>query len=231
MDFKLSDLIYHIPKFISKNDCQKLIEYYENNIDKTSHEHSFDINNNAIKPSLFKSLELSEETEEYYIIFSATEKVINLYCKYLNEQKLFFPTFKNHFAYSHKQRLLKYEKGAYMHMHTDLSIFTQGSITFNLNDNYDGGDFSFFNGHYKVKLGCGDALIFPAGLHWIHGVDKIISGCRYSTNSFLQPVPYWVEKKTIEYVKDLMISNNLLIVDEKGFQKLPNNSKNKYNID
>ncbi|NBU48098.1 MAG: hypothetical protein EBS34_11815 [Flavobacteriales bacterium] len=204
MDFKLVDLIYHVPGFLSKNDCLQLINFYEKNSYRSQHESSFDSSDKVQKVSLFKSLEIEENTKEYSTIFSATEKVINLYCQYLNRQKLFFHTFKNHFAYSRAQRLLKYEKGAYLHQHTDWGLFSQGSITFNLNDDYEGGDFSFFNGNYKVKLGCGDALIFPAGLHWLHGVDEIISGTRYSTNSFLQPSPHCFEKKVLKYMKEIM---------------------------
>jgi predicted 2-oxoglutarate/Fe(II)-dependent dioxygenase YbiX len=72
-----------------------------------------------------------------------------------------------------------------------------------------GGDFSFFNGNYKIKLGCGDALIFPAGLHWVHGVEKITSGNRYSTNSFLQPAPAWVEERAVNYLNEMVSKTDM----------------------
>jgi hypothetical protein len=45
---------------------------------------------------------------------------------------------------------MKYETGAEIHPHTDHDPGTYGSISFNLNDNYEGGEFKFFNGNYTV---------------------------------------------------------------------------------
>jgi predicted 2-oxoglutarate/Fe(II)-dependent dioxygenase YbiX len=63
------------------------------------------------------------------------------------------------------------------------------SCSFNLNDNYTGGDFAWFRGQHKIKLGAGDAIIWPADYFWVHEVEPILSGTRYSTNSFIQELP------------------------------------------
>ena len=103
--------------------------------------------------------------------------------------------------YSHMYRLLKYDTGAKIHPHTDHDPFVYGSCTFNLNDDYTGGDFSFWNGKHKIKLGKGDALIFPADHFWVHEVLPIESGLRYSTNSFLQKIPDSLKENVFDYLK------------------------------
>ena len=84
---------------------------------------------------------------------------------------------------------MKYEKGSYIHPHTDHEIGTYGSISFNLNNDYKGGEFKFFNGNYTIPLSKGDVLIFPADYFWVHEVTPITKGIRYSINSFLKSHP------------------------------------------
>jgi hypothetical protein len=45
---------------------------------------------------------------------------------------------------------MKYETGAEIHPHSDHDLGTYGSISFNLNEDYKGGEFKFFNGNYTV---------------------------------------------------------------------------------
>lgn len=55
------------------------------------------------------------------------------------------------------------------------------SIVGLLNDNYEGGDFLFFE-DYKIELKQGDILIFPSVFMFPHRVDKVTKGVR---NSFV----------------------------------------------
>jgi predicted 2-oxoglutarate/Fe(II)-dependent dioxygenase YbiX len=100
-------------------------------------------------------------------------------------------------------RLLKYETGAQIHPHTDHDPYTYGSCTFNLNDNYSGGEFAWFRDRYRLKLGRGDGLIFPADFFWVHEVKPITEGVRYSTNSFLLSIPDIMKWEASELVKKL----------------------------
>jgi predicted 2-oxoglutarate/Fe(II)-dependent dioxygenase YbiX len=83
---------------------------------------------------------------------------------------------------------MKYETGAKIHPHTDHIPNIYGSISFNLNNDYEGGEFKFFNGNYTVSLNKGDALIFPADYFWVHEVTPVTKGERYSINSFLYDI-------------------------------------------
>ena len=69
--------------------------------------------------------------------------------------------------------------------HSDVDYRTRASCTLNLNEDYEGGEFRFFNGQIKESFKTGDAILFPAEPIWIHGTEPIIKGTRYAINCFL----------------------------------------------
>lgn len=78
--------------------------------------------------------------------------------------------------------LLKYEQGGFYTEHTDSfkRIPRAVSCSFILNDNYKGGEFSFFNKELIYKLNKGDVLMFPSNFMYPHEVMPVIKGTRYS---------------------------------------------------
>ena len=54
-------------------------------------------------------------------------------------------------------RIIKYEVGQQITDHSDVGETIRGSLTINLNDNYEGGEFRFFNGQVKLNLSEGEA--------------------------------------------------------------------------
>ena len=104
--------------------------------------------------------------------------------------------------YSHVYRLLKYSVGGKIHPHTDHDAFGYGSVTFNLNQEYTGGVFKFFNGQHSVHLKRGEMMIWPADYFWVHEVTPIKSGVRYSTNSFLLSIPVEVRDEICANTKE-----------------------------
>ena len=104
----------------------------------------------------------------------------------LHIQKTICPTFTNNLiANSHNVRILKYDKGQFIKDHCDVNGSIRASCTLNLNEDYEGGEFRFFNGQIKHSFKTGDAMIFPAEPIWIHGTEPITKGTRYSINCFL----------------------------------------------
>ena len=132
--------------------------------------------------STFDMIDILYGTKEHELVSSSLEKMINLYHNHTDQFKMFHITRKQRMLYSHKLRLMKYETGAKIHPHTDHAPYIYGSCTFNLNEEYEGGEFAFFRGKKKIKLKRGDALIFPADHYWVHEVKPITKGVRYSTN-------------------------------------------------
>jgi len=201
MTIELSQLILHKKEFLTSDECHFLVEEYEKRNKEFVLEKCPEANTNIDTFSTFKRIDLRHGTDAFNIVHSATERMINLYHDYLDTFKSFHTQYRETLMYSHMYRLLKYETGAKIHPHTDHDPFVYGSCTFNLNDDYTGGNFSFWNGKHKIKLGKGDALIFPADHFWVHEVEPIESGVRYSTNSFLQKIPSPLKDNIFEYLK------------------------------
>lgn len=78
--------------------------------------------------------------------------------------------------------LLKYPEGCFYTEHTDSFKARPRAVScsFILNDDFEGGDFAFFNKELKYKLEKGDALMFPSNFMYPHEVMPVTKGTRYS---------------------------------------------------
>lgn len=82
--------------------------------------------------------------------------------------------------------LLKYEVGGFYTQHVDSfsdSKVTRGrlfSCSIILNDDYEGGEFAFFDRELKYKLKKGSAIVFPSNYLFPHEIMPVTSGTRYS---------------------------------------------------
>lgn len=78
--------------------------------------------------------------------------------------------------------LLKYETGGFYIQHTDSFTTEQRAIScsFILNDDYDGGEFGFFDRELIYKLKKGSVITFPSNFMYPHEIMPVISGTRYS---------------------------------------------------
>jgi predicted 2-oxoglutarate/Fe(II)-dependent dioxygenase YbiX len=79
-------------------------------------------------------------------------------------------------------QLLKYEKGGFYTQHIDsfTEIPRTISCSFTLNDNFKGGEFSFFNNNIKYSLKKGSVIMFPSNFLYPHSILPVIEGTRYS---------------------------------------------------
>ena len=78
--------------------------------------------------------------------------------------------------------LLKYETGFGYVQHTDSFHIHPREISCSiaLNDDYEGGEFAFFDGQVSYKQEAGSALLFPSNFMFPHQVNKVTNGKRYS---------------------------------------------------
>ena len=78
--------------------------------------------------------------------------------------------------------ILKYETGQFYTEHVD--SFTQQpravSCSFMLNDDYEGGEFSFFNDQIRYKLPKGSCIMFPSTFMYPHQIRPVTQGTRLS---------------------------------------------------
>lgn len=78
--------------------------------------------------------------------------------------------------------LLKYEVGDFYKTHTDSFKDRPRAVScsFMLNDDYEGGEFAFFNRELVYKLKKGSCIMFPSNFMYPHEVMPVTSGTRYS---------------------------------------------------
>lgn len=87
--------------------------------------------------------------------------------------------------------LLKYEIAGKYEIHCDHIYQTQRTLTFilNLNDDYEGGDFVFYNQDNtemkRVKCKTGTCIMFPSNFQYPHRIEPITKGIRYSIVAWL----------------------------------------------
>lgn len=199
MDTKLTDLILHIPGFLNAEQCKLIISEFEKKSAGAELEHCPEANTDIDTYSSYDRVVLTPESAAFDIVHSSTETMVNRYLDYLDTFSAFHVGMRKSMMYSHMYRILKYTTGTAIHQHVDHDAYIYGSCTFNLNDDYEGGEFAWFKGQHKIKLGLGDALIWPADFFWVHEVEEITKGVRYSTNSFLQRIPQTVRSQVQQF--------------------------------
>jgi len=55
-----------------------------------------------------------------------------------------------------------------------------------LNDNYDGGDFSFFEGEHIIKKKAGSAVVFPSNFCFPHAITPVSNGDRHAIITWIR---------------------------------------------
>lgn len=78
--------------------------------------------------------------------------------------------------------LLKYSEGCFYREHID-SFMAQPrhlAVSLHLNDDYEGGEFAFYNKDLRFKAKKGSALVFPSNFMYPHEILPVTSGTRYS---------------------------------------------------
>jgi hypothetical protein len=78
--------------------------------------------------------------------------------------------------------LLRYDEGMGYKQHVDnfLEYPRAVSCSFGINDDYEGGEFTFFDQALSFKQKKGSVLLFPSSFQYPHQVNPVIKGTRYS---------------------------------------------------
>ena len=206
--FDITKLALKIPNFLSINECNQLIQEFNDKETESIQENNVDRNTKERVFNNYQALTINPNSINFNLVKQKTKEVIDIYLNYLNSTNFFSIDLGGMLRYSHKYRILKYKEGSSINAHSDHTDYTYGSISFNLNDNYEGGEFKFFNGNYTVSLSKGDALIFPADFFWVHEVTKVTKGERYSINSFIRSNPEEIFNQS-NYLTNLLTNDYL----------------------
>lgn len=200
-DAKLKDFIKIYENSVDNDLCDLILQEYgpddpdwqESTIQQPTgereHLHSFRktneifISNSTI---LFKNFETRKYIDDE--LYKSFGKVVD---NYVN-------TVSPYFTISHDSgyALLDYSVGCHFKQHVDLlthppdavngfvplqSAFPRRiSLSLLLNEDYEGGDLSFFNNTYKIPRQKGTIVLFPSNTLFPHQVAEVTSGHRYS---------------------------------------------------
>ena len=174
---KLKDYIICINDILDKDLCKNIISSSEdltfNKAGTTGHLKNY---RNCYRRQLDKKFN-SE-------IYKAVEKILLKYSK-IHPWFLHSATRVEDTGYSHLIYIGS-EKGEYKeHVdHIDLHPRLL-SCSFILNDNYDGGDFSFFNGEHVMEKKSGSAIIFPSNFCFPHAITPVTNGDRHAVITWI----------------------------------------------
>ena len=188
---KITDLIHIQEKFVSSHLCKMFIETFNKFPHLQTKEQSYKYDEKKIVWDNYKCLSLSEHHKKDIVLQNVFNIAVDMvshglknYVEYIRKE--ICPTFTDmHISQTDNIRILEYAEGTQIKDHSDMTKQIRGALTINLNEDYEGGDFRFFDGRYKVKLSTGDTMFFPAEPIWIHGTEKITKGTRYAINCFL----------------------------------------------
>ena len=191
-DHKILDLKHRINGLVPKDVCYKIINIFEKYPEFHFKEESYKYKNHKQEQDNFVCLNLCKiknpNKDILYALNEAKKYIAIMIANYVLhiKSKKISPTFSDKLISSSSNiRILKYETGQCIEDHTDVDHHIRASCTLNLNEDYEGGEFRFFDGKIKEVFKTGDAMIFPAEPIWIHGTEPITKSTRYSINCFL----------------------------------------------
>ena len=179
---ELKDYILVLENVIPDKLCNDILNEYENSnewLDTTIGSKGYinkeTRNCTTIGMSLNETIEKNKNIRKNLDdkVFECTKKTIKIYNEKFKQANISKDTGYN---------LLKYEKGGFFTQHVDsfTEIPRTISCSFTLNDNFKGGEFSFFNNTLVYSLKKGSAIMFPSNFLYPHSVLPVIDGTRYS---------------------------------------------------
>tara|TARA_R110000765_G_scaffold306573_1_gene400457 strand:- start:44 stop:631 length:588 start_codon:yes stop_codon:yes gene_type:complete len=188
---KIEDCMLRINGLVPKDVCNYFIEIFEKYPELHQIEGSYKYKTQKRENDNFKNINLSalekinssfkepHDLAKKFISIMITNYVFHV-------QKNICPSFSNQFfTTTNNIRILRYRVGESIKDHSDVGPNIRASCTLNLNEDYEGGEFRFFDGRKKETFKTGDGMIFPAEPIWVHGTEPVIKGTRYSINCFL----------------------------------------------
>ena len=133
----------------------------------------------------------SIDKNDYYYkeLLDLSNKLFNPLDKYLLEYKEIYP-FLNIKSRDDSMHLLKYEKSGHLPPHQDHGVSTRTlSVLMYLNDDYEGGNIVFKHSNISLKPEAGSILFFPSNFLYVHEVQEITNGIKYSLPNWYHNVP------------------------------------------
>ena len=107
------------------------------------------------------------------MLFSVASQAIKEYVRHFNRTQI---------EQDSGYELLRYKEGQFYTQHTDSFKDRPRAVScsFMLNDDYEGGEFAFFDRELVYNLKKGSCIMFPSNFMYPHEIMPVTSGTRYS---------------------------------------------------
>lgn len=184
----LKEFIHVIDDVLPKELCDKILKEYSN----SNHWSGAEIGdrNNPLNTSIrnckiisISSQDILKENYDYrkQLDSEIYDRVSYAVAKYSEIHPDFFIDVDTGYE------LLKYEEGNFYKKHTDSFKEQQRSIScsIQLNDDYYGGEFAFFDRDLIIRASAGSAVMFPSNFMFPHEIMPVTQGTRYSIITWL----------------------------------------------
>jgi len=177
---ELKDYIAVVPNVVSLELCDAVLSEYKNSNDwknaAVKNGENLNIRNcQTIGVSFSGIIEKNKEVRQKIDqeLFTCAAKAIQEYNKQFARCNI-----EQDSGYD----LLKYEVGGFYTTHIDSFKDRPRAVScsFVLNDDYEGGEFAFFNRELIYKLKKGSCIMFPSNFMYPHEIMPVTSGTRYS---------------------------------------------------
>jgi predicted 2-oxoglutarate/Fe(II)-dependent dioxygenase YbiX len=182
---KLEEFIKVFDNIISENDCNLILNEYKNSNEWRDTEVASGVDKsirNCMKIPISESdiiqNNLQKRKDIDKLIFNSVNNIITSY-------RELFSTFNVEIDTGYE--LLKYQEGEFYLQHTDSFKEQQRSLScsIQLNDDYDGGEFAFFDREILIRTKPGSVIVFPSNFMFPHEIMPVIKGTRYSIITWL----------------------------------------------
>jgi len=177
----LSDYIFTLNNVVPEELCDRILEEYREcsfwtpssvgNGDIENQIRNCDIINISNNMILQENFDLRKKIDEDFYVCAANV---------INEYRQIFPEVASEIDTGYD--LLRYKEGQFYIQHTDSFKNQQRSVScsFLLNDDYEGGEFAFFDREIMIKGPKGSIIMFPSNFMFPHEIMPVTSGTRYS---------------------------------------------------
>jgi Rps23 Pro-64 3,4-dihydroxylase Tpa1-like proline 4-hydroxylase len=177
----LDEYIFTLDSVVPEELCDRILEeYYDctfwtpssvgnGNVDDQIRD--CDIINITENIVLQKNFDVRKKLDEDFYVCASTA---------INEYRKLFPEVASEIDTGYN--LLRYKEGQFYTQHTDSFKSQQRSVScsFLLNDDYEGGEFAFFDREIIIRGGKGSIVMFPSNFMFPHEIMPVTSGTRYS---------------------------------------------------
>ena len=183
---KLEDFIQVFDDVLSPKNCNLILDEYKNSsewLDTRTGDGEVSKNTRNCTEISISSQHILEQNFDVRknLDDAVFESVRNVITNYNN----LIPTFRIDIDTGYQ--LLRYKEGEFYIQHTDSFKEQQRSLScsIQLNEDYDGGEFAFFDREMMIRTKPGSAIVFPSNFMYPHEIMPVIKGTRYSIITWL----------------------------------------------